>query len=436
MRRMNNRAPTLVVVVFGLLLGALLLRQADLAWMTLPFLLYLGAGLLLAPAADKVVGAIHAVRTVESRRDQGKTLISVHVAVTNRGPALERLTLSDDPQPGMRLIEGRLRQPAALRPGETASLDYAFHAERGSYSWRDVQTVASDPFGLIGTPVALSAAASVQAWPAAEKIRPFPLRAQRTLPSSGSIPARRGGSGTNFWGVREYHPGDPLRRLDWRLTARHPRRFFTKEFEQEAIADIGLILDARGKTNVQQGDDSLFEHSARAAASLAEVFLRQGNRVSLLVTGKPMMKVFSGYGKIQLNRILRALAQATPDSDGSLGDIHFVPIQMFSSRSLILVISPLSAHDWRLFPRLRSFGYQVVLISPDPLDYARPVWPADRTGRLALRLARLERELEIFRIKRLWIPVIDWPVSRPLSPLVRQALSRAHTQITKLGAAR
>jgi len=51
----------------------------------------------------------------------------------------------------------------------------------------------------------------------------------------GSIPARLGGSGTDFFGVREYHPGDSLRSLDWRLTARHPRQFFTKEFEQEEM---------------------------------------------------------------------------------------------------------------------------------------------------------------------------------------------------------
>ena len=40
-----------------------------------------------------------------------------------------------------------------------------------------------------------------------------------------------------------------LRRLDWRLTARHPRQFFTKEFEQESIADVGLIVDARGSND-------------------------------------------------------------------------------------------------------------------------------------------------------------------------------------------
>ncbi|MBN1266905.1 MAG: DUF58 domain-containing protein [Anaerolineales bacterium] len=77
--------------------------------------------------------------------------------------------------------------------------------------------------------------------------------------------------------MREYHPGDSLHTLDWRMTARHPHRFFTKEFEKEEIAEIGLILDARQRTNVQIGNESLFDHSVQAAASLSEMFLHQGH---------------------------------------------------------------------------------------------------------------------------------------------------------------
>ncbi len=426
---MNSRALALVLIIFGLLLSALLMPQADLAWMTLPFLAYLGLGILQAPPADAI--HLRAVRSLEAHREPGNTSIGVSVAVSNHGNALSRLRLSDPLQPGMRLVEGRLQQPAALRPGEEARFKYKFQSGRGSFTWKTLHVTVSDPFDLIETILEVPAAAEMQVPPELRKIRAFPLRAQRTLPSAGSIPARRGGRGTNFWGVREYQPGDPLRRLDWRLTARHPRQFFTKEFEQEAIADIGLIVDARGKTNLRRGEDCLFEHSARAAASLAEVFLRQGNRVSLLVWGDPVVSVFPGYGKVQLNRILRTLARTSPASEGSLDDLHFVPIRMFASHSLIVVLSPLAPNDWLLFPRLRAYGYQVLLICPDPLDYAGAILPTDRMGRLAARFAQLERQLEITKIKHLWIPVVNWPVSRPLAPLVRQALTHAHIQLKR-----
>jgi uncharacterized protein (DUF58 family) len=315
-----------------------------------------------------------------------------------------------------------------LQADNNALFTYAFQSERGSFVWETVRVVVSDPFGLIETEFDLPAEAKVQVHPELNKFRPIPLRPQRTLHSAGSIPAHRGGSGTDFWGVREYHSGDPLHRLDWRLTARHLRKFFTKEFEQEEIADIGLILDARQGVDLRVKEGSLFEHAARATASLAEVFLRQGDRVSLLVYQQHMLRLFPGYGKQQLNRILRTLARVTPDEDGSLGSLQFVPIQMFSSHSLIMILSPLMSGDWRLFRRLRAYGYQVLLISPDPLDYVQHLLPADPAGRLATRLTRLERQIEINQINQLWIPVIDWQISQPLAPLVRNALKHMHIQ--------
>jgi uncharacterized protein (DUF58 family) len=426
---MSSRAQTLLLITFGLLLGALLSHQGSLAWMALPFLAYLAAGLLLAPTAGKI--SLRASRSVEMHQAAGTTAVTVKVAVTNQGVALPRLCLSDLHQEGMHRLKGQLLQPAALQPGEEAAFQYTFQAGRGSFTWKTLRVEAGDPLGLADVRLEVPAAAAIQVLPELRRNRPFPLRVQRTLPSAGSIPARRGGSGTDFWGVREYQPGDPLRRLDWRLTARHPRRLFTKEFEQESLADIGLIVDARSKTNLQNGDDCLFEYSARAAASLAESFLRMGNRVSLLIWGEPAISVFPGCGKRQLNRILRALAQASIASDGSLDDLHFVPTRMFSSHSLILVITPLASNDWRLFPRLRGHGYQVLVICPDPFDYARHMLPADESTRLAARLARLERQLEIAKVAALWIPVVNWAVSQPLAPLVRQALRSAHIQFSR-----
>ena len=421
-----NKVLTLLLIVFSLLLIALFTRNGDLIWMALPFLAYLGMGILQSSSAEII--SLHAIRSVKKNRTDGISSIEVSVIVSNQGTAIVHLCLFDPLQSGMRITDGHLQQSMALPAGQDGLFKYTFQSERGSFVWKTIRAVVSDPFGLIKTELDLPAEAEIQVQPELNKFRPFPLRPQHTLHSAGSIPARLGGSGTDFWGIREYHLGDPLRRLDWRLTARHPRKFFTKEFEQEEIADIGLILDARRKTDWRVGEDSLFEHAARATASLAEVFLRQGNRVSLLIYREHIVKVFPGYGKIQLNRILRTLAQVNTEEDGSLSGLQFLPTHMFSSHSLIVILSPLAGDDWRLFPRLRAYGYQVLLISPDPIDYARQVIPTDPTTKLASRLTRLERQREICKITQLWIPVIDWQVNQPLSPLVRNALKHSHIQ--------
>ncbi|MGE5776360.1 MAG: DUF58 domain-containing protein, partial [Chloroflexota bacterium] len=286
-----------------------------------------------------------------------------------------------------------------------------------------------DPLGLIETEMWLPASAALQVRPSIKKFKAIPLRPRSTVHSPGSIPARLGGNGTDFFGVREYHPGDSLRSLDWRLTARHPRQFFTKEFEQEEIAEIGLILDARPSTELRIGEESLFEHSIGATASLAETFLHQGHQVSLLVFGERMSKIFPGYGKTQLYRIMNCLSKAKVEAEGrSRAHLEFLPIRMFPSRALIIIVSSLMVVDRHFFQRIRAYGYQALLISPNPIEFACPSLPQDITNRLAIRAARIERRIQLNDIAQLQIPVIDWQIDQPLFPLVQNALTRSRGQ--------
>lgn len=419
---MNDRFLTLALLSAGLLLAALITQSGGLALMALPLLVYLGFGILESPTAGRI--SLIAERSCDVRQTRDGTAVEVRVAVRNNGAALRMLRLSDQPQPGVIVPENALRQFAALEPGEETSLTYTFQAARGGFQWSAVHATVSDPFGLFERELDLPAAAEVVVPPRVKRFRSFPLRPESTLHSPGSIPARIGGSGTDFWGVREYHAGDPLRRLDWRRTARHPRQFFTKEFEREEIADIGIILDARPSSHIRSGEDSLFEHAMGAAASLAESFLRRGNRVSFLMQGDETTVVYPGYGKVQLNRILRSLAKARPGSKQGPSLDH-VPLRLFGSRALVVIISPLVTADLQIFPRLRARGHQTLLISPDPISFRRSSFPRDPEGRLAVRLARVERRLELRGIGQLGVRVIDWRVHEPLAPLVRNALGAA-----------
>jgi uncharacterized protein (DUF58 family) len=416
---MTHKALIVALLSFGLLLAAVGTRNGGLALMALPFLAYLGAGILEAPPKHEI--RLRATRSLKSVPSEGIPAVEVRVTICNDGARLVSLQIFDPPQPGMKVTKGLLKQWAAVAAGEEADYQYTFLGERGSYRWKTVQAVASDSFGLFESEVELPADAELHIQPKIAKIRMVPLRPDSTLHAPGSIPARRGGTGTDFWGVREYHPGDSLRRLDWRLTARHPRQFFTKEFEQEEIADIALILDARQRIDVQVGEESLLEHSVNATASLAEMFIRQGNRVSLLTLGDQMTAVFPGYSKLQLNRILRSLASVRPGTTSSQLGLEFVPVSRFSSSALIVILSPLAPDDWLIFPRLRAHGNQGLLICPDPIDFAMRTFAQDPASRLAVRAARLERRMQLNKIAGLQIRVVDWQVDRPLAPLVRNA---------------
>lgn len=424
---MSKKTRVVSLIIFGLFIAALVTREGDVAWMILPFLAYLGIGVLQTPPLEKL--RFSAERSFEQTRSNGSTSINVNLAIRNQALETVHLFVDETVQAGMKITEGELSRWVTLQPGEFTELKYTFTAARGDFSWKSVRTVVSDSLGLIETEMWLPANAALQVRPSIKKFKAIPLRPHNTVHSPGSIPARRGGNGTDFFGVREYHPGDSLRSLDWRLTARHPRQFFTKEFEQEEIAEIGLILDARQSIDLRIGEESLFEHSVGATASLAEMFLHQGHRVSLLVFGETMLKVFPGYGKTQLHRIMNCLSKAKVETEArASARLDFLPLRVFPNHALIIVISSLMNGDRPFFQRLRAYEYQALLISPDPIEFAYPTLSQDTTNQLAIRAARIERRIQLNDIAHLQIPVIDWQVDQPLFPLIRNALTRSYRQ--------
>jgi uncharacterized protein (DUF58 family) len=93
-----------------------------------------------------------------------------------------------------------------------------------------------------------------------------------------SIAAPRAGSGNEMFGVREYRPGDPLRRIHWRSSARHGE-LIVREFEPPGVQTLGIFCDPSPPT--EEAADQI----ARLAASEAWDCLRAGGRVVLWAPG-------------------------------------------------------------------------------------------------------------------------------------------------------
>jgi len=215
-----------------------------------------------------------------------------------------------------------------------------------------------------------------------------------------------------------------LRRINWKVSSRHPQDLFTNEYEQERIADVGLILDAREKTNISVGGLSIFEYSVQATASLAEYFLADGHRVSLLAYGYSLERVFPGYGKVHKKRIYHALAQMQTGTNYALENFNFLPIRLFPARSQLVMISPLHIRDYLAIVRLITAGYDMLVISPDPVEFEAKAFPASLELQQAIRLARIERRVLLSKLARLGVRVVNWQVDQPFEQTMYAALGR------------
>jgi Uncharacterized conserved protein (some members contain a von Willebrand factor type A (vWA) domain) len=66
----------------------------------------------------------------------------------------------------------------------------------------------------------------------------------------GTARARRSGVGLEFYGIREYRPGDRVRRLAWKAFARYGDLAIV-EFEEERATEVAIILGGSSRVDLQ-----------------------------------------------------------------------------------------------------------------------------------------------------------------------------------------
>jgi uncharacterized protein (DUF58 family) len=416
-----NRIFLLGVVGYGLAILGLATLSGGILALVIPLLIFLGTGLLYGPEEPR----LEITRRLDADRAEPGTPVQVTLTITNQGRILELVHIVDAPPRMLQVIDGETEAVASLDTGETIQLQYRLSGKRGRYDFGKVQVRATDFLGVLErkTETAVSGLLELFIYPDVSRIDRIPIRPRQTKAYAGHIPSRLGGTGVDFFGVRNYHAGDELRHINWRANARHQETFFTNEFEQERVADVGIILDARQRTNVLRGRYSLFEHAIQAAASLADSFLSDGNRVGFLRYGDLLDWTIPGYGKRQRERILQALARARTGDSLIFDKLEHLPARLFPAKSQIVLVSPLASDDTEMLPRLRARGYQVLVISPDPIAFELSVLEPSEIVTTAGRIARVERELLFRRLRQSGIRVFNWKTSIPLDRALGSSLA-------------
>ena len=169
----------------------------------------------------------------------------------------------------------------------------------------------ADPLGLCY---------ATRALPLTDRVLSRPPRAPITLPvlpaaslaAAAGAPGRRRGDGLEFFALRDYRPGDPLRHVDWRASARR-RLPVVRQFAAPATHPPLLLLDA----SAAPGRARDFETLLSVAASLIPVAAPQ-RRASLalaIVRGPDLpTEVASGPDALDCLALLQPTAEDLLDS--------------------------------------------------------------------------------------------------------------------------
>jgi len=246
------------------------------------------------------------------------------------------------------------------------------------------------------------------------------------------------GRGMEFVDVREYSPGDDVRRIDWNVSARM-RKTFIKRMVEERELSVLLMVDLSASGHFGTTGMTKRELAAELAGTLALSAIRNSDRVGLILfTNEVEHYLPPRKTRKHVQRLLRDLLTHTPKREGT----NIAEALKFASRvthrpALIFLISDL--HDEQYEMALKTANQRhdlLVLHTIDPREEILPdvglalvrdaetgeileIDTSDPAVRMAYRQAALDRIARIrqffqaARIGRLEIRAADeeraWP---------------------------
>ncbi|MEL6891221.1 MAG: DUF58 domain-containing protein [Actinomycetota bacterium] len=225
---------------------------------------------------------------------------------------------------------------------------------------------------------------------------------------TGLRSVRTRGTGTDFDQLREYRPGDDIRRVDWAATARQ-QKAIVREYRAERNQHVIALLDNGRVMSGMVAGAPRVEHAMDAVLGLTSVARRLGDNVGLVTFDRQVRAIVPpANGASQFGRVAEAMYLLDGQYDESAYQSAFTAAaSRFRRRSLFVVFTDLveTVADDALLPALRTLTRTHLVVvaavrDPDVAAWAaaEPVGPAGPAAVLApgrADLANVARDAQV-----------------------------------------
>ncbi len=428
-RRSTERLPVaLVLVLIGVVL-AIALGRAALAMLVTPWLILLALGITRAERQHpKLI-----VNADETRLVVGDT-VTVTTTVTD---AQGRMTVLVRPSsPVGRLTTSTIHPTEVLVDGgHQTSLTFDLTADRwGTFDVGHVAVEVVEPYGLTRWLGSARDPTPIRVHPTSQQIQSMvrPWFVRRTTGAHGS---RHVGPGIEYADHRPFGPGDSLRDINWRVSARSDR-LWTSQRHPDRASDVVLLLDSF----VESGHDvhTVFGMAIEAAMAVAEAHLSATDRVGLVELGGLVRWVLPGTGRLQLQRLVDALLATGLFAFPADRELTRIGPRALPPRSFVMALTPLL--DDRFIDSLLELagrGHDIAVVECDPATdpFGPTVDGGSRRGDegptaadVAWRIWSIERTMLRDRLTDCGVAVARWDREAPLEVTLR-TLARKRRRI-------
>ncbi|NPA48334.1 MAG: DUF58 domain-containing protein [Thermococci archaeon] len=406
--RPTGKAYGLSLVVWVVVVLSFALLRWSFVSLCLPvlWLLFLGAVMFKPEFRLEIRRVVPHDRILEGRE------VTVKLVVKSTGRSrLSGLIVVDDVPEGLEVLE-EAEWRVSMKPGEERELEYRVRMRRGIHVFERVRVIYTDPFGLFHMDTTVDLYDEIIGVPIIEDtITPYSTKGTKV--TVGPLPSPRVGEGVEFHAIRDYQPGDPFKIINWKATAR-TGRLMVNEFESERKVDVIFVVDAgyRGR--------KVFDYLVRGVASLMLNALNDGTSFGLLLAERVPLWIRIDYGKRHFFKCIDFLSSAGPDVNNMIAyQVEHLIKSRFPPMAQIVYFSPLmSDESVEALRIMSSYGYRVVVISPDPYSLYEP---KNEEEELALRLLRLRRRAMLKGLMKYGV-IVNWDVRKPFKAAIASAM--------------
>jgi uncharacterized protein (DUF58 family) len=392
------------------LLTALVFGRPELVALTAPFLVALAAGLTLATTPRFTVDVeLDDTRALEGDEIAGRIRLEAATPI-------DRLDVYLRLPGAVRLADGHTPVALRLAAGERRELDLRLLAAHwGGHVIGPLYLRAFDPLGLLTWESTVDARQEFRVYPREDALRRT-LSPRETQLSSGDEVSRRKGEGIEFADLRRWTSGDPVRRVNWRASARRGE-LWVSESHPERNTDVILFVDAFAEA--RRGGEGTLDLAARATAALADAYIRRRDRVGLISFGGILRWLAPDLGTTQLYRVVDALIDTQIVLSYYWKEIDVIPRRTLPPNALVIALSPLlDQRSVGALLDLRARGHDLAVIEVSPIPFTTR--PASGIDAIAYDIWTLRRSALRHNLQRSGVAVTEWRAGSRLQGVLEE----------------
>lgn len=254
-----------------------------------------------------------------------------------------------------------------LAPSKHKTINYFLRpVKRGVYEFGAVRVLASTPLQLLKRRFTFSNHTEIPVYPSYIQMRKYELLAiSNRLREVGVKKIRRLGHNQEFELIKEYVPGDDVRTINWKATARR-RHLMVNHYQDERSQQVYCVIDKSRSMQMPFNGLSLLDYAINASLVISNIAIKKSDKAGLITFQDTIdATIPASRGNRQMANLLEVLYnQKTGYRESDFSALHAHIKRKVTQRSLLLLFTNFESSYGleRQLPFIKSLARQHLVV--------------------------------------------------------------------------